>query len=90
MGVLKNKGALLNFCANERNNDALYFTTSSHFHTRKSFLLYACFGRTSVTHYEHLFCVAPGNKHKETMHEQHALTKIAILRIENQILAFTG
>ena len=43
---------------NERNKvqkrrkyDALYFTASLHFHTRRSFRFYARSGRTSVSHY---------------------------------------
>ena len=42
------------YCINSaqtRNNGALYFTASSHFHMRKSFYFYAGSGRTSVSHY---------------------------------------
>ena len=41
---------------------ALYFT-ASYFHTRKSFRFYARSGQTSVSHYYHVLCVAPGNEH---------------------------
>ena len=51
------------FCTSESDNGVLYFAASSHFHTRKSFHFYARSGRTSVSHYQHVLCVAPGNKH---------------------------
>ena len=61
----------INSAKNERNKvqkrkkyGALYFTASSHFHTRTSFCFYARSGRTSVSHYQHVLCVAPGNEHK--------------------------
>ena len=34
-----------------KKHGALYFTASSHSHTRKSFRFYARSGRTSVSHY---------------------------------------
>ena len=37
---------------------------SSHFHTHKSFHFYARSRRTSVSHYQHVLCMASGNEHK--------------------------
>ena len=54
---------LYKFRKNERNNGALYFTTSSHFHMRKSLYSFARSGQTSDSHYKHKFCVAPAIEH---------------------------
>ena len=49
-------------CRNERN--MVHYILQPHFHTRKRFRLYAHSGRTSVSHYWHVFYVVPGNEHK--------------------------
>ena len=45
-GSVENRGH--SFCTNKRNNGALNFTASSHFHMLKNFHFYARSGRTSV------------------------------------------
>ena len=66
---LSNK-LLHKICKNKRNNCALYFIASSHFHLRKSFQPYACSGRTSVTHYKHVFAWRPVT----SINRSHVLT----------------
>ena len=63
----------INSAKNERSNDALYFTASSHFHTHKSIHSYARSGRSSVSHYYECFewCLVT------SINKSHVLTACA-------------